>query len=538
MKKSDLEETVYDAVVVGAGHNGLVCAAYLAQAGYRVAIVERRPHVGGATITEELFDGFKFSTASVVMTLFRQEIMDDLSLNKHGLRVIPRDPSVTALFPDGRTLTLTYDEDKAEAEISKFSKHDAERYADFGETMRRIAAVAEPLLLGPSRTPLFDDIPALKAVLKTALKMPDSDLSRLMRAMFGSARDLLSEWFTSDELKVTLCTDGTVGFDAGPSAPGTAYLMLYHSTGATESGRPSWGHVVGGMGGVSKALVAACEELKVDILTGMPVERIRVGDHGAEAVECSDGRVVRGRVIVSAADPKTTFLKLVDSPKVPQSYRSAIQGRDYEGIAAKIHFAVDRLPTVRGFDGPGPHLRGTMQILPSMDHLDQVHAEASQGRPPREPHVEITIPSVLDPDLAPPGKHVLSMYCQYIPYTLNGQNWDDIKEEWADSVVEYVKPYLPDLKEITIGRKVLTPLDLEREIGLPGGNLYHGAMSAYDLFAGRPVAGYPDYHTPVRGLFLCGSGTRPGGGVFGWPGKNASEAVRRHLGDDDRTIKD
>lgn len=523
--------TLYDAVIVGAGHNGLVCAAYLAQAGHRVAIVERRDAVGGACVTDELFPGYRFSTASLVTCLFRQEIVADLGLSKYGLEIIPREPSVVALFPDGRSLALGADMAACTAEIGKFSAHDADVYPEYGETMRRLARFAGPYLLGESRIPLLDDIPALKAALAAAGGLPDDDLRRLMTVLFGSARSLLDDWFESDELKVTLSTDGVVGVNAGPSMPGTAYLMLYHQMGATETARPLWGQVRGGMGGITQALAAAAAAHGANIVTGRTVTRIRVGSNGAEAVELSDGGQLRGRVIVSAADPKTTFLNLIDSGAVPEGYRHAIAGADYEGIAAKIHLALDRLPEIRGLPGERAEYRGTLQILPSMDHFDRAHAESRLGRPSSEPHVECTIPTLLDPALAPPGKHVMSMYVQYAPYTLAGTTWDAIKESFADRVLEYVEPYLPGLTASVLDRKVLTPLDLERELGLPGGNLYHGAMSARDLFAGRPVAGYADYHTPIPGLYLCAAGTRPGGGVFGMPGKNASDTVQRHLED-------
>ncbi len=506
-----------------------MCGAYLAQAGHRVAIVERRDTVGGACVTDELFPGYRFCTASLVTCLFRQDISADLSLAKHGLEIIPREPSVVALFPDGRSLALGADMAACAAEITKFSVQDADRYAAYGETMRRLARFAGPYLLGEARAPLLDDIPALRAALGAAVRLPDDDLRRLMTALFGSARSLLDDWFESDELKVTLSTDGVVGVDAGPSMPGTAYLMLYHQMGATESARPSWGQVKGGMGGITQALARACAAHGANIVTGRTVTHIRVGSDGAEAVELSDGSQLRGRVIISATDPKTTFLRLIDSDAVPAGYRHAIEGADFEGIATKIHLALDRLPEIRGLPGERAEFRGTLQILPDMDHLDRAHAESRLGRPSSEPHVECTIPTVLDPDLAPPGKHVMSMYVQYTPYTLAGTTWDDIRESFADQVLEYVEPYLPGLTASVLHRKVLTPLDLERELALPGGHLYHGAMSARDLFAGRPVAGFADYHTPIPGLYLCDAGTRPGGGVFGMPGKNASDTVRRHL---------
>lgn len=523
----------YDVIVVGAGHNGLVCAAYLGQAGYRVAVVERRDMVGGACITEEVFPGYRFSTASLVTTLFRKEIVDDLKLAKHGLRVLERDPSVTALLPDGRHLTFSSNPEKMRAEINKFSALDADAYFAYGDAMRRISRFAEPYVAGGSRKPLFEDIPALKATLLATAGLNDKDLRLLVGTLFGSAREVLDEWFESDALKVTLATDGTVGVDGGPSSPGTAYLMLYHQMGTTEDARPSWGQVKCGMGSITRALAAACEEFGVDIFTGVGVKRILLGSCpravACRGVELEDGTHLSARAVVSAADPTTTFEKLVEPGVVPASYRAALAGRQHVGVAGKVHLALDHLPEVRGFDGYGDHFNGTLQILPDMDHLDRVHAEARAGIPPTQPHVECTVPSILDPDLAPPGKHIMSMYLQYLPYQPAGTTWDAIRESYLDSLLEYVEPYLPGLTEAVTHRKLFTPWDIERELGLPGGNLYHGAMSPLDLFAGRPVAGYPDYHTPVAGFYLCASGTRPGGGVFGIPGKNASETVRRYF---------
>lgn len=529
MNNPEPETSPYDAIVIGAGHNGLVCAAYLAKAGYRVAIVERRTAVGGACVTEELFPGYSISTASLVTTLFPTQIIDDLSLAEHGLQIIARDPSVTALFPDGRTLMLGADEAANAAEISKFSERDAKQYAEYGRAMRRLAKFIEPYLTGPARMPLMDDIPALRAALQSAGALPDQDLRSLVTSLFGSARELLDQWFESDQVKVPLCTEGTSGVDKGPSLPGTAYLMLYHQLGSGEWGRPAWGHVKGGMGGITQALAAACRSHGVDIVTGRDVEHIGVGPDGAEEVQLSDSSRLRGRAIVSAADPRTTFLRLLDPAVVPAAYRHTIAGADYPGIVAKLHLALDRLPRVRGLDERGPHLRGTLMVIPSLDHLDRIHAEARLGLLPAEPHVECTVPTVLDPGLAPPGRHVMSMYLQYLPYRPADGTWDTLREPFMDRVLKYVEPYFPGLTASVVDRKIHTPLDLEREFALPGGNLYHGSMSARDLFAGRPVAGFTDYHTPVPGLYLCGSGTRPGGGVFGVPGKNASDVVSRYL---------
>lgn len=495
-------------------------------------VLEKRTTVGGACVTDELFDKFRFSTASLVTSLFRREIIDDLELRKYGLTIIPREPSVISLLPDGRHLALGGDEGECVRQISAFSERDAKTYPRYGETMSRLARFVEPYLLGEGRRPLLDDASALRAALVAASGLPDDDLVLLTSVLFDSARVFLDRWFESEELKATLAIDGVTGVDAGPSSPGTAYLMLYHMTGTTETGRPAWGHIRGGMGGLTGALAASATAHGVRIDTGVPVTRVETGPDGAEAVVLADGQRVRGRAIVSAVDPRTTFLDLVPEDATPSGYRHAIAGADFEGVAAKIHLALDRLPAVRGFgagDTPGPQHRGTLLIAPDLDYLDEAHADARAGRSSARPHVECTIPTVLDDTLAPPGKHVMSMYVQYAPYTLAEGSWDDHKEEFADRVMAHVEEYLPGLGDSVLHRAVFSPLDLERKLGLAGGNLYHGAMSAADLFKGRPVSGYRDYETPVPGLFLCASGTRPGGGVFGVPGRNAAAAVHQAL---------
>jgi phytoene dehydrogenase-like protein len=518
----------YDAIIVGAGHNGLVCAAYLARSGFRVAIVERRPVLGGAAVTEELVPGFRFSTASLVNSLFRREIIQELELAKHGLEIMEREPSVISLYPDGGHVMLGRDEARNREEIARYSKDDAEAYPRYGRTMGRLAGSVEDLLVGPARAPLFDDIPALRAVLDRVDAIPDSDLGHLLHLLFGSARDVLDEWFVRDEIKALLAIDGVTGFRGGPSTPGSAYLMLYHMTGATETGRPAWGHVRGGMGGLTAALASVLHSHGAEVLTGRQVEHVLVGADGqARGVALSDGTELLGRCVVSAADPRTTFTKLVGAEHLPAGYGHAIAARDYEGVAAKVHLALDRLPRIRGFDGAGagPQHRGTLLIAPTLDYLDRAYADAAAGTPSRSPHIECTIPTVLDPSLAPEGKHVMSIYVQYTPYTLSQGSWDDIKEAFADRVLECVEEYLPGITDSVLGRCVLSPLDLERRLGLAGGNLYHGAMSPLDLFAGRPGGVRRDYTSPVSGLYLCASGTRPGGGVCGVPGRNAAHLV-------------
>lgn len=521
-----------DVAIIGGGHNGLVCACYLADAGLKVTVLERRYTVGGACVTEELFPGYRCSTASLVSSLFREEIIRDLRLKDHSLEFLPREPSVVTLFPDGKHLMLGSDERACAQQIGKFSGADAEAYPRYGRTMRRLAAAMEPYILGEAPDLSLEDPKLLRDELGRLVSLSDEDLDHLVAALTGSARGFLNRWFESDAIKVPLVIDGITGVDGGPSTPGTAYLMLYHMTGSTETGRPAWGQIRGGMGGITRALAEVARERGVVIRTEAEVVRILVDGEGrAGGVVLADGEEIRSRTVASSADPHVTFLKLMDPAHLPEAFRREVQDIDFDGVATKIHLALDRLPEIRGFDGggPGPQHRGTLLIAPSMGYLDDAYADAREGRPSARPHIECTIPSVLDPSLAPEGKHVTGIYVQYTPYSLADSSWDEIKESYADRVLECIEEYLPGLTDRVVDRRVYSPLDLERELGLTGGSLYHGSMSPGQLFSRRPVAGYADHRTPVSGLYLCGSGVHPGGGVFGVPGRNAAARIANDL---------
>ena len=522
----------YDVIIVGGGHNGLVCAAYLARAGRRVLVLERRSIVGGACVTEELIPGFRFSTASLVASLFRSEILQELQLKAHGLRFLHRDPSVVALLPGGEHLMLGGDEREGREEIARFSPADAERYRQYGELMRRLHSLMRAQFTEDAGRELAADPVELKTFLRKAIELSDSDLQHLVRLLFGSAREFLDSWFATDALKATLAIDGITGVNAGPSAPGTAYLMLYHMTGMTETGRPAWSQIRGGMGSLTQALAASGRSSGADIVTDAHVARILVEDGEACGVELADGRVFRARAVASAADPRTTFLELVEPQHVPSGLQHAIRARDFEGVAAKIHLALDRLPAIAGFaDGEpsGRHYQGTLLVAPSLDYLDAAYADARAGRPSSRPHIECTIPTILDPSLAPPGKHIMSMYVQYAPYHLADGSWAQVKEQFADRVLGCLEDYMPGLTSAVLDRRVYSPADLEAELSLAGGNLYHGAMSPGDLVFGRPGPGCGGYRTPVAGLYLCASGASPGGGVFGVPGANAARVIAADL---------
>jgi phytoene dehydrogenase-like protein len=524
-----------DVVVVGAGHNGLVCACYLAKAGLDVTVVERREVVGGACVTEELFPGYKCSTASLVTSLFRPEIVADLELAAHGLEFIPRNPSVVALFPDERHLMLGSDEGECVREIAKFSQADAEAYPEYGRTMRRLASFVEPYLMSPLPALNGDAGATAKAALRSALDLPDGDLAQLVELLVGSASGFLDHWFESDAIKVPLVIDGITGVDASPSMPGSAYLMLYHMTGQAEVGRPAWGQVRGGMGGITSALASAASSHGATIRTGAPVARILVDDGYARGVVLESGEEVRARAVVSAVDPRTTFVELLEPHELPPTFRRAVENRRFDGVAMKMHLALDRLPAIKGFDGngagPGPQHHATLLIAPSLDYLEDAYADARAGRPSRSPHIECTLPSVLDPSVAPEGKHLMGIYLQYTPYSLgDGATWDELKEPYGDRVLECMEEYMPGITDSVVERCVLSPVDLERRLGLTGGDLYHGAMTLEQLFFARSARGRSSHHTPVDGLYACGSGTHPGGGVFGVPGRNGAEVVLQELG--------
>lgn len=520
-------------VVIGAGHNGLTCAAYLARAGLEVTVVERREMVGGACVTEELMPGYRCSTASLVTSLFRPEIAAELDLAGHGLEFIPRNPSVVALYPGGRHLSLGSDERACVEEIGKFSAADADAYPRYGQAMRRLAGFVEPLLMNP--LPAMRDTSGAAAVLRGALRgaadLPDDDLVQLLELLAGSAAGFLDRWFERDEIKVPLVIDGITGVDASPSMPGSAYLMLYHMTGGTEVGRPAWGQVRGGMGGITAALASAAQRHGARIRTAAPVARIRTDGGRATGVVLEAGEELTADAVVSAADPYTTFVRLMDAAELPSRTRRAAENRRFHGMAMKIHLALDRLPDVTGFPaGQGPQHNGTLLIAPSLDYLEAAYADARAGRPSANPHIECTIPSVLDPTVAPEGRHLMGIYLQYAPYRLAGTSWDEVRQSYADRVLECMEEYLPDVTGSVVDRCVLTPVDLERRLGLTGGDLYHGAMTADQLFLLRSVDGSGSHHTAVDGLYLCGSGTHPGGGVFGVPGRNGARAVLADLG--------
>jgi phytoene dehydrogenase-like protein len=526
-----LSPSRYDAIVIGAGHNGLVTACYLARAGLRVLVLERRDVVGGACVTEETFPGFKVSTAAYVNSLFHTAIVRDLKLAAYGYEVLARDPSSFTPFPDGRSLTMGPDADMTRQEIAKFSVRDAERYPQYEAMLERVAAVVEPTLtMAPPDLlrPHLSDLRTLLSLGRSFRRLGDG-AGEAVEILTGAARPILDRWFESEELKGTLATDAIIGAMASPSMPGTAYVLFHHVMGESGGKRGVWGYVRGGMGGLTQALAAVARDLRADIRCDAEVARILVQDGRAVGVALESGDELYAPIVASNADARVTFLRLLDRSALPEAFVADVERISYASASLKINVALAELPSFRVVPGtaPGPQHRGTIHICPDQDYIERAFDHAKYGRPSAEPVLECTIPSVVDPTVAPPGRHLMSMFVQYAPYELRDGSWDDQREAFADRCFDVVNEYAPNFKDAVLDRQVLTPLDLERVFNLTGGNIFQGAMTPGQLFAFRPVPGYAGYETPLGGLYLCGAAAHPGGGVMGTPGLNAAREILR-----------
>ena len=521
--------TRYDAIIIGGGHNGLVTAAYLGRAGKKVVVLERREVLGGCAVTEEIWPGYRVSTGAYLVSLLQERIIRELELERFGYQVLPKDPAFFSVYPDGRHLFFWQDEKKTLAEVAKFSKRDAEAFPKYEAYLERLAVVVESLLLItppelPPKKP-GDFIEYLKLIGRFR-KLSPADITGLVKIFTQSAADLLDAWFESPEIKVTLATDGVIGANGGPRSAGTAYILMHHCMGGVAGKRGLWGFVKGGMGAVSEAIAASARSKGAEIRTSAPVDHVLIRDGRAYGVVLQSGEELHAPIVASNLDPKATFQRMVEPRHLDADFRKSIEQFRVEGTSLKMNLALEGLPDFTAYPGtPGPQHGATMHICPSIEYVERAWDDAKYGRPSHNPLIEMTCPTIYDPALAPFGKHIMGIFLQYAPYTLRDATWDDLREPYGDRILEVIAEYAPNTKEIVSERQVLSPLDLERRFGIAGGNIFHGEMSLDQMFVLRPVANWARYKTPIAGLYLCGSGAHPGGGVMGAPGYNAARAI-------------
>jgi phytoene dehydrogenase-like protein len=536
------EQKKFDCVVIGGGHNGLVTAAYLAKAGKSVCVLERRAVLGGCSATETLWPGYRVSTAAYVISLFLPEIIQQLRLNDYGLNILPRSPSSYTPLPDGRSLLMGPDQSATLREIAKFSERDAQAFPRYEAMLERVAGVIEPILSQTAPDPL--PVPTSQRRITAGKRLRDAarlwelyrmlgrlggDLQDAIELMTAAAQPLLKRWFETEVLRATLATDAIIGAFAPPSAPGTAYVLLHHVMGSAGGARGIWGYVQGGMGGLADALEGACRDLNVTIRREMAVQRILAKAGRVQGVQLSDGTVIEATTVASSIDAHQTFRRLCQPEHLPDAFLTAIDHIDYSSASAKINLALSEPPDFLAdpFSGIAPHHHGTMHIGPDLDTIERAYDDAKYGRPSTEPILEMTLPSAVDPSVAPSGKHVMSIFVQYAPYQLAEGSWDDHKEDFADRCIQLLARYAPNVPAAIEHRQILSPLDLERTFGLTGGNIMQGSMGLNQLFFLRPVPGWADHRTPLRGLYLCGAASHPGGGVMGACGRNAAREILR-----------
>jgi phytoene dehydrogenase-like protein len=512
----------YDAIVVGAGHNGLVCAAYLAKAGRKVLVVERRHQVGGATTTEEIYPGFRFSCCSYVVSLLRPWIIRDLDLPRYGYEVLPLEETFTP-FEDGSYLLRDSDPERTKRAIARFSQRDAEVYKQFGQRMAELGRLVKPMIDGLAPDPLSRNPFELGRLAKFARHVRGQGEEWLIgnvKMMTMSAVDFLSEWFESEQLIAPMSVSGIIGTFLGVRSPGTAYVLLHHYMGEIDGSYRAWGLPKGGTGAIAEAIAAAARALGVEIRLSAPVARLRMKHGRATGVVLENGDEIAAKAVVSGVDPNRTFLRLVGEEHLDPEFARQVKRFKMRGSSGKVNLALDALPEFACLPGHGPQLRGDITIAPSIAYLERAYDDAKYGAFSRRPFMDIVIPSLTDPTVAPPGKHTMSIFVQYAPYKLKegAADWPNQRESFGDAVIDTLSEYMPNLKSRILHRQVLSPWDLEQIYGLTEGNIFHGELSLEQLAFLRPVAGWSRYRTPVDDLWMCASGTHPGGGIMGAPG--------------------
>jgi phytoene dehydrogenase-like protein len=524
--------SVYDAIVLGAGHNGLTAAAYLARAGLKTLALERREIVGGCCVTEEIAPGCRASTTSYIASMLRPEVISELRLADHGLRMIPCDPAIQVPFPDGHVLPWWTDRERARQEFSKISPKDADRFVQVDDQLKKLARYLQPFFLEP---PPQVDTATVKGwtdlfrVGKRFRGISNSEVAQLVSFLTGSLAEFLDQNYESEKIKTMFLANNVYGKHGGPYQPGTAIGLLFHLLSGGEHELQGFsGHVIGGMGSITQALAAAGKRFGMEIRTSSPGERIEVRHGRVHSVVLEDGTELRGRMILSNADPKRTFLGLLDSKELPDAFLSAVRGIKMDGPCAKVNLVLAEEPQFTGTPQEATPLERTFYTLvPSLEFAERCYDIAKFGEIPEELWVDCVVSSNADDSLAPAGRHILTCFVQYVPYRLRQGNWDQNRELLGDRVVRKIAEYAPNVPRAIVARQVLTPLDLERTYGLTEGNIFHGDLRLEQLFFMRPVPEWSQYRTPIAGLYLCGAGAHPGGGVTGAPGRNAAHQALR-----------
>lgn len=527
---------VYDAIIVGAGHNGLVCANYLAKAGQKVLVLERRDVVGGAAVTEEIAPGFRASIFSYLMSLLHPRIIRELELKKHGLEVLPCSDMVSPL--DGEDYILFSDNiAKSQASFARFSKHDADIYPEFDRYLNEAANIVRKLLWETPVDPTKRDWRTFKdgASLLWRHRKIGRKMYRIVDMLTMSAYDFLREWFEDDRVMAVLAYYASIGTFAGPKSPGSAYVIMHHIMGEHE-GAGGWGFIKGGMGAITQALASSAREKGVDIVTGAPIREVRVQNGRATAVSTTTGETYAAKTIISNASAKTLYLDLVGETHLPEEVVREIKGYRTFSTAFKMNIACERPPQYRILDRV--RREGTlgnfdyptyMHIAPDIDYLERAYDDAKHGWYSSRPFITPVVPTMVDTTLAPPGKHVVNLFGGHAPYTLKGGDWANERENFRKTVFDTIEEYAPGFRDDVIEAQLLVAPDIENIVNLPQGHIFHGELSTDQLFFQRPVSGYADYRTPVKGLYICGSSMHPGGGVSGIPGFNAAREVMRDI---------